>query len=578
MEGFAPKMKLLIVGASGLVGSALYNEAKKRGHTVLGTYLKHPSEGLQKLDYGNAKEVDKIIESFLPEVILCPAGNPNVDWAEENPQEAWKANVASLNVLFEAASKKEIPLAFFSTDYIFNGKEGPYSEEARPSPLNVYGTYKLVSELMLKTFLPDRHFIFRTTYVFGQESLGKNYVYTVVKTLSSQKELRVPSDMFATPTYSKDIARFVLATIEKNAFGTFNIAGDLWTSRLEFAKAIARTFELNESLIVPVKYSEINSPTGRPLKAGLKNQKVTKLTGLNFTPLDIALKETKTTIEQTKIIPISEKSSNSKICIFIPCYNATITLPKVLERIPKQIKDKVQEIFVVDNDSDDFTYLMAIGYREKKSDINNLKILKNVKNFGYGGSQKLAYAYAIKNDYDMVVMLHGDAQYAPEKLPVMIETMEKDQSIDLLFGSRMAGDPLKGGMPLHRYWGNKALTFIQNLLLRTKITEFHSGYRIFRTRALKNVPFHLCSSDYHFDTEMIILFIKNKFKIREVPIETYYGKEKNYVRIWQYGFNVLIATLCYWLSTKGLRSYELYKDGLKADVERIFSEFKTEIH
>ena len=273
--------------------------------------------------------------------------------------------------------------------------------------------------------------------------------------------------------------------------------------------------------------------------------------------------------------PLAKKS---RICIFIPCYNATVTLPKVFERIPKEIKEKVEEIFVIDNDSLDYTYLMAIGYREKKSDIKNLKILKNAKNFGYGGSQKLAYAYAIKNGYDMVVMLHGDAQYAPEKLPVMIEKMEKDKSIDLLFGSRMRGDPLKGGMPIHRFLGNKALTFFQNLLLGTKISEFHSGYRIFRTSALSKIPFHLCSNDYHFDTEMIILFIKNKFNIAEVPIDTYYGKEKNYVKIWEYGINVLVTTICYFLQTKGLRKYELYSDDKTADTEKIFRDYKTEIY
>ena len=281
---------------------------------------------------------------------------------------------------------------------------------------------------------------------------------------------------------------------------------------------------------------------------------------------------------QEKTKSTEAKGTNSRICIFIPCYNTTITLPKVLERIPSEIKEKVEEIFIVDNDSADYTYLMAIGYREKKSDVKNLKIFKNVKNFGYGGSQKLAYAYAIKQGYDLVVMLHGDAQYAPEKLPVMIETVEKDQTIDLLFGSRMTGDPLKGGMPIRRFLGNKAITFFQNLLLGTNISEFHSGYRIFRTQALKEVPFHLCSNNYHFDTEIIILFIKNKLKIAEVPINTHYGTEKNYVRIWEYGLNVLRATVCYYLHTKGLRNYELYKDGLKADTEKIFKEFKTEIY
>lgn len=288
----------------------------------------------------------------------------------------------------------------------------------------------------------------------------------------------------------------------------------------------------------------------------------------------------------TKEIEAVEKKSvirsSSRICIFIPCYNATVTLPKVLERIPKEVKERVEEIFVVDNNSEDFTYLLAIGFREKNSDFKDLKIFKNIKNFGYGGSQKLAYAYAIKEGYDMVVMLHGDAQYAPEKLPIMIETMEKDKSIDLLFGSRVSGDPLKGGMPIHRFLGNKILTFIQNILLGTKISEFHSGYRIFRTRALLKVPFHLCSNDYHFDTEMIILFVEHKLKIAEIPIETYYGKERCYVNIWKYGIDVLVATLCYFLYIKGLRKglkkYELYKDGLEADIEQIFSELKTEFH
>lgn len=281
---------------------------------------------------------------------------------------------------------------------------------------------------------------------------------------------------------------------------------------------------------------------------------------------------------QGKIQTTNDKKTGSKICIFIPCYNAATTLPKVFERIPKEIKEKVEEVFVVDNNSVDYTYLLAIGYREKNSDIKNLKILKNIKNFGYGGSQKLAYAYAIKNSYDMVVMLHGDAQYAPEKLPVMIETMEKDESIDLLFGSRMTGDPLKGGMPLHRYLGNKAITFFQNILLETNISEFHSGYRIFRTSALAKIPFHLCDSYYHFDTEIILLFINNHLKIAEVPIETYYGDEKCYVNIWRYGVHVLRATFCYWLFKKGLRHYDMYKEGQKADIEKIFSEFKTEVH
>ena len=571
-------MKLLIIGASGLVGEALYKEALKKGHSVLGTYYDYPQEGLQRLDYGNHSGLVKILDSFLPDCIICPAAKSSVDWVEENPKEAWKINVNKLNNLFETASERNIPVAFFSSDYIFDGTNGPYSEDSKPNPINYYGSHKLAAEIMLKSMIPKKHFIFRTAWVFGQERKGKNFLFTVIKNLSMNKEMKVQNDFFATPSYSNDVAKFAISLIEKNSYGTYNLTNDQQMSRLDFAKHIANCFELNNSLLQSTSHIEIPLFAKRPLRAGLINQKVTKETSLTWTPLDAALLEVKELMKKTGQFPIVKKDSSSKICIFIPCYNAAVTLPKVLERIPAQIKEKVQEIFVVDNASDDYTYLLAIGYREKHTDIKNLKIFKNAKNFGYGGNQKLAYAYAIKQGYDMVVMLHGDAQYAPEKLPVMIEAIEKDPSIDLLFGSRMTGDPLAGGMPLHRYIGNKVLTFLQNILLKTKISEFHSGYRIFRTSALKQVPFHLFDNYYHFDTEIIIQFINKNLKIAEVPIDTYYGTEKCYVNIWKYGIQVLIASFCYFLHTKGIRKYELYNKELKADTENIFRELKTEIY
>lgn len=572
------KLNLLIIGASGLVGGALYTKAKEKGHTVLGTYNQYPIEGLHRLDYSDQKEVENTIKEFKPDFIVSPAAIANVDWLEKNPQEAWRINVLNLNNLFETAAKNNIGIAFYSSDYIFDGIDGPYNEDAKPNPLNIYGKHKEAAEIMLTSLLPKNHFIFRTTWVFGYEKRGKNFLYTVVNNLSNKREMKIPDDMISTPSYAIDVARFSIELIEKGNPGIYNLTNGELISRYEFAKSIANSFNLDSSLIIPVKNNTLDQVAKRPLKAGLKNEKSIKATNMRWTPVKDAIKETKKEMEKQGQFPLITKDNSSKICIYVPCYNATSTLPKVFERIPKQVKEKVQEVFVVDNASKDFTYLMAIGYREKNSDIKNLKILKNVKNFGYGGSQKLAYAYAIKHGYDLVIMLHGDAQYAPEKLPVMIEKMEKDKSIDLLFGSRMTGDPLAGGMPLHRYLGNKALTWIQNKCLGTNISEFHSGYRIFRTSALKEVPFHLCDSYYHFDTEIILQFINKGLKIAEVPIETYYGTEKCYVNIWKYGINVLVSTFFYWLHKKGIKKYETYNKSLKAEINKIFDEFKTEIH
>ncbi|HOW28876.1 MAG TPA: glycosyltransferase family 2 protein [Elusimicrobiota bacterium] len=276
--------------------------------------------------------------------------------------------------------------------------------------------------------------------------------------------------------------------------------------------------------------------------------------------------------------PSTAPASNPlKICIFIPCYNAASTLPKLIDRIPAEIKQEVRKIFMIDNASPDNTYLVGLAYREQMK-MEKMLVFKNAVNMGYGGSQKLAYSHAIKEGFDLVVMLHGDAQYAPEHLPHMINLFKKDPTIDMVFGSRMRGHPLRGGMPIHRFLGNKVLTFMQNMFLGTHYSEFHSGYRLFRTSALKKIPLHLLSNDYHFDTEIMILFIKQKLKITECPIQTHYGDEKNYVNIWRYAVDVLVATFCYWLQKKGLRSYPQYEENRGADVEHILSNAKFTVY
>ncbi len=242
---------------------------------------------------------------------------------------------------------------------------------------------------------------------------------------------------------------------------------------------------------------------------------------------------------------------DQKVAIFIPAFNAASTVGKVLDRIPENLREQMAEIFVVDNNSTDDTSMVAIEYREKKG-MRNLEVIRNPQNMGYGGSQKIAYRRCIDRDYDCVAMLHGDAQYAPELLETLITPILEGKA-DMVFGSRMSGDPLKGGMPIIRFIGNRALTMMQNFFLGTRLTEFHSGYRVFSVKALANIPFEKFSSDYHFDTEMIILFVDRGFRIQEMPIPTYYGDEKNYVNIWDYGMKVLITTSTYFFHRRGLR-------------------------
>lgn len=243
-----------------------------------------------------------------------------------------------------------------------------------------------------------------------------------------------------------------------------------------------------------------------------------------------------------------------KIAIFIPTYNAGSTVPLVIDRIPNDIKKEVKEIFVIDNASPDNTYLTIIGYKAKKK-MSNLKIIRNERNLGYGGSQKKAFRYAIKKGYDIIVMLHGDAQYAPEKIPLILEPLEEEKA-DMVFGSRMSGAPLKGGMPLWRFFGNRVLTMLENLILGLNLSEYHSGFRAFSCDALKQIPFNLCTNDYNIDTDILIQFKLKGLRIAERPIPTHYGEESKSPTVNQtflYSYNILKSLYYYYLHVRGIR-------------------------
>ena len=174
-----------------------------------------------------------------------------------------------------------------------------------------------------------------------------------------------------------------------------------------------------------------------------------------------------------------------KHLIFIVAYNHENFITKVLDRLPKTLKNNNYEILVIDDASKDETYKTAINWSNLNSEIN-IKVLKNPTNLGYGGNQKLGFQYAIENNFDTLALLHGDGQYAPEIIVDLINEHIK-QNNALTLGSRMIikTNALKGKMPLYKFFGNIILTFLQNKILDTKLSEFHTGYRIYSIKDLK---------------------------------------------------------------------------------------------
>jgi glycosyltransferase involved in cell wall biosynthesis/2-polyprenyl-3-methyl-5-hydroxy-6-metoxy-1,4-benzoquinol methylase len=242
-----------------------------------------------------------------------------------------------------------------------------------------------------------------------------------------------------------------------------------------------------------------------------------------------------------------------RVLIFVIAYQAEDTLRSVLDRIPAEVFERYEcEVLVVDDASADDTISIAHDYARSAKDVP-LTVLQNGVNQGYGGNQKVGYTYAIRHAFDVVVMVHGDGQYAPEELPRMIAPVAEDRA-DAVFGSRMMNrfGALRGGMPLYKYVGNKVLTTAQNALLRTRLSEFHSGYRAYRVEALAATPFLLNSDDFHFDTEIIIQLLHGGRRIEEIPIPTYYGDEICRVDGMKYAKNVMIATVESALHRSGL--------------------------
>lgn len=236
--------------------------------------------------------------------------------------------------------------------------------------------------------------------------------------------------------------------------------------------------------------------------------------------------------------------SKPRVLIFVVAYNAESTIRSVLSRVPASLSaDYDVEVLIIDDASRDRTF--EAGHRANAEGFPfTLHVLFNPVNQGYGGNQKIGYHYAIENGFDFVALVHGDGQYAPEALPALLRPLA-DQEADAVFGSRMLtrGAALKGGMPRYKFIGNKILTWVENKLLRTNLSEFHSGYRIYAVEALKKVPFDRNTNDFHFDTEIIVQFVIGGLRIKELPIPTYYGDEICHVDGLKYAGNVVGAVL-----------------------------------
>src|SRR5919201_2191772 len=288
---------MLIVGASGLVGGAMMRviPTLDRETLLFGTYRSRPARGLLPLDAMDAGALKRAITETRPDVILFPAAMPDFEWCETHEDEARTANLAPLrNVL-----ATEVRVVAFSSDYVFDGKAGPYAEDAGRAPLSAYGRIK--AELEDDT-LTAGGTVIRTTGVFGVEPIapGRNFVVRLVASLREGKTVTVPVDQVATPTYADDLAAAAYRIATRRGPGVWHVGGPEMLSRLDLAFAVAEAFELDASTVRGVRTGELGQKAPRPLTGGLRNERYRRTFGEEpVRPVRDALREMRAALSVT---------------------------------------------------------------------------------------------------------------------------------------------------------------------------------------------------------------------------------------------------------------------------------------
>jgi dTDP-4-dehydrorhamnose reductase len=300
--------RVLVVGSNGLLGQKVAEQLiRGSGYTITLASVEPASirplasaEYVQ-LDITSRKDVRELITRRTPNVIINCAAMTNVDACETERDLAWRINVGGVENLVDGAKKVQGHIVHVSSDYIFDGKSGPYSEDDRPEPLSYYGKSKLAGENVLRTTdVPV--FIARTMVLYGYAAGVKaNFALWLVRSLEAKQAVRIVDDQTGNPTLVDDLAFGILKGMELGKTGVYNIAGRDIVNRYEFAVRLAQVFGLDASLIQPIKTAQLRQPAPRPLKSGLLTLKAEVELGYNPSSVEQGLRTLKGQLHQAHL-------------------------------------------------------------------------------------------------------------------------------------------------------------------------------------------------------------------------------------------------------------------------------------
>jgi len=272
-------MRILVLGASGLVGSHVLAEARARGHEASGTCRSQDIAGLERLDLADEAGLALLLDRLRPEAVVHAAGWTWVDGCEGDPARSRRENVDQPMAVARWCRNNGARMLYFSTSYVFDGVAGNYDETAAPAPLNVYGKDKLLAETKLARLLGEHLLVARLICVWGRETAGKNFAYQIIRAAEQGRSLRLPSDQHGNPTWAGDIAHWSIRLLESAESGVWHLAGGgPETSRPEWARAILAGLcaagRPHQCAIEAVATAALGAAAPRPLRAGLITTKI----------------------------------------------------------------------------------------------------------------------------------------------------------------------------------------------------------------------------------------------------------------------------------------------------------------
>lgn len=265
-------MRALIVGASGQIGKRIAQVCQSRNISYVGTgRTRHAQTGL-RLEMSDREMVRRVVSEQSPDVIFICAALAAVDYCETHPDEARRINVEGVRNIADAARALNSTVVYLSTDYVFDGRGGPYRESDPVSPQSVYARTKWEGEQVLLDYA--HAIVARTAVVYEWDPESVNFVMQMIKRLSEKQPTRVVSDQWSHPTLARNLAEVLVELVQKKASGVFHLVGPDYVSRFDFTMKLAQIFGFDTSLLQPMLTADANQPAHRPLQSDLIAEKL----------------------------------------------------------------------------------------------------------------------------------------------------------------------------------------------------------------------------------------------------------------------------------------------------------------